>query len=301
MGPIQFNQLQFTPDGKELIINASVKAEECLSDVYIDEIIIENIDKIDTLDDFSIPSNNPVYRKQILSKEEEEKNKTREELISDLKNKYEDSSEVPESIRGEDDKLDESKLNDLLDNDIEELATEAGIELTKMVHKDTKETGTLIITEQDFNYQIDNENSEVIENDDKCKCKKHFKRSNTLELKKSKFDTLLFVYVKIKGTPCSDAPCGMDNTYTMQTVVNLYPFYQESMNYIKEIADNCRDRCETPTHFVDYILKLRALEISIKTGNYEDAIYYYKKFFMKTKEETQTNKRKTGGCCCGNS
>lgn len=103
---------------------------------------------------------------------------------------------------------------------------------------------------------------------------------------------LFFVYVRVKGTPTADTPCGMDNITTLGTVSNMYPFYQQAMDYIKEIESNC----SFPQAFTDYILRLKALELAIRTGNYPDAIKYYNRFFS-GKEKTFIRK---GGCGCGN-
>ncbi len=102
---------------------------------------------------------------------------------------------------------------------------------------------------------------------------------------------LLFVYVRTKGTPSSDTPCGMDNVTTLGTVSNMYPFYQQAMNYIGEIASNC----SMPQNFIDYILKLKGLELAVRTGNYPDAIKYYNKFF-----NGKATIKPGGGCGCGN-
>lgn len=106
-------------------------------------------------------------------------------------------------------------------------------------------------------------------------------------------NSLFFVYVRTKGTPTADTPCGMDNITTMATVTNVYPFYQQAMNYIGEIANTCA----IPQNFIDYILRLKALELSVKTGNYPDAIKYYNRFF-KGKSNVAIRK---GGCGCGTS
>lgn len=105
-------------------------------------------------------------------------------------------------------------------------------------------------------------------------------------------DGLLFVYIRTKGTPAPDTPCGEDNVTTLGTVVNVYPFYQQAMNYIGELASNC----SIPQNFTDYILKLKGLELAIRTGNYPDAIKYFNKFF-KNKSDVVIRK---GGCGCGN-
>ena len=105
-------------------------------------------------------------------------------------------------------------------------------------------------------------------------------------------NSLLFVYVRAKGTPAPDTPCGLDNITTLGTVTNMYPFYQQAMNYIGELASNC----SIPQNFTDYILKLKGLELAIRTGNYPDAIKYFNKFF-KNKSDVVIRK---GGCGCGN-
>lgn len=103
---------------------------------------------------------------------------------------------------------------------------------------------------------------------------------------------LLFVYVRAKGTPAADTPCGLDNITTLGTVTNMYPFYQQAMNYIGELANNCY----VSQNFTDYILKMKGLELAVRTGNYTDAIKFYNKFFN-GKENTVVRK---GGCSCGN-
>jgi hypothetical protein len=102
---------------------------------------------------------------------------------------------------------------------------------------------------------------------------------------------LFFVYVRVKGTPAVDTPCGMDNITTMSTVTNIYNFYQQSMSYIKELANNCT----MPKNFANYFLKLKGLELAIKTGNYAEAINLYKRFF-EGKENLVIGKE---GCGCG--
>lgn len=104
---------------------------------------------------------------------------------------------------------------------------------------------------------------------------------------------LFFVYVRVKGTPAADTPCGMDNITTLGTVTNMFPFYKKAMNYIEEVANNC----SVPQNFIDYILRLKALELSIRTCNYPDAVRYYNKFFN-GKDNIIIKK---GGCSCGSS
>ena len=89
-------------------------------------------------------------------------------------------------------------------------------------------------------------------------------------------DKILFVYAIATGTPAPDTPCGMDNSIVMSTVVNLYPVYQNTMCYLRELDSDC----QVPKGFIDMILRLKAVELCIRTGNYTKAISYWKKFFL---------------------
>lgn len=105
-------------------------------------------------------------------------------------------------------------------------------------------------------------------------------------------DGIFFVYVSVRGIASPETPCGMDNIVTMGTVANIYPYYRQAMNYIKELANTCT----IPKNFIDYMLKLKALKLAIRTGHYPDAIKYFNKFF-RGKGHTIHK----GGCGCGNS
>lgn len=106
-------------------------------------------------------------------------------------------------------------------------------------------------------------------------------------------DNLFFVYVKARGVVAPDTPCGMDTMIDMRPVLDWYPLYQQAMNYLKELGESCT----TPQNFIDFILKLKGLEIALKSKNYPEAIDYYNKFFKNSKF-TYSNKKK-GGCGCG--
>ena len=98
-------------------------------------------------------------------------------------------------------------------------------------------------------------------------------------------DNLFFVYVKTKGAPAANTPCGMDNITTLGVVSNLYPLYQHAFSYIKELGDTC----SIPKNFINYILQYKAFELAIKTGHYTEAIRYWKKFFMGIKDSVITS------------
>lgn len=111
-----------------------------------------------------------------------------------------------------------------------------------------------------------------------------------LSTKDIPLNNMLFVYAIAKGTPAPDTPCGFDNTIIMQTVVDLYPFYQNTLCFLKELNNSC----EVPKGFTDMILRLKALELCIRTGNYPQAIKYWKKFFSNNNRVVVT----TSNCKC---
>lgn len=88
--------------------------------------------------------------------------------------------------------------------------------------------------------------------------------------------SLLFVYVVVRGIHSPATPCGMDNTITLGTVVDLFPIYCKTISYLKELNSSC----SIPKNLIDMILRLKALELSLKTGNYIQAIEYWNKYFI---------------------
>ena len=103
---------------------------------------------------------------------------------------------------------------------------------------------------------------------------------------------LFFVTITTEGDIVNSAletlPCGADEHTTMGTTVDLYPYYVQAMQYINELSDNC----SIPENFIDFILRLKALDLAIKTGNYNTAIIYFQTFFDR-------NATITGGKDCG--
>lgn len=104
---------------------------------------------------------------------------------------------------------------------------------------------------------------------------------------------LFFVKVTTKGGPCNDIPCDWNKQSIIGTVANMYPIYQKGMNYIREMEKTC----SIPSGFIDFILKIEALELALKTGNYTLAAKYYR-MFMKGCNRNHNSSSK-GGCGCG--
>lgn len=192
---IQFNELRITPDGKKLVIDASVKDLNYYNDVYIDAIIIDSQNTYVS----NGPSSKPIFYYEISN--------------PNVTVTYPEYNGYVPSRQGNSGDINEKRVR---------------LEL------DSKILGDSIST------------------------------------------NLFFVYVIAKGTPSPDTPCGMDNQTTLGVVADLYPYYRSVMNGIKEISNEC----EIPRTFIDNLLRFKALELSLKTGNYIQAIKYWNKFFV---------------------
>lgn len=87
--------------------------------------------------------------------------------------------------------------------------------------------------------------------------------------------TMFFVYAVAGGSPAEDTPCGMDNVNSLGVTFSMCPIYNETMQYVKEVENTC----ELPKAFINKILQLKAIQYSINSGHYTQAIEYYNKFY----------------------
>lgn len=101
-------------------------------------------------------------------------------------------------------------------------------------------------------------------------------------------DSLFFVYVRVRGTYGPDTPCGCDDITTMASVTNMKPFYDNIMQYIREVGNDCVQ----PKGFIDQFLRTKSLEIAIRTRNYPQAIKLWREHRGKTPRVVK------GGCGC---
>ena len=65
----------------------------------------------------------------------------------------------------------------------------------------------------------------------------------------------------------------------MGTVVNTNLIYEKAMKYIRQV-DKC---CSIPKDLIDAFLQYKAVDLSIKTGNYTEAFRLWNKFFKDSK------------------
>lgn len=206
---IVFNQLNITPDGKHLVIEAVVEDSRYFDNVEIDSIVIDSQDTFVP----NGPSSKPIYTYTVKNDE------------------YDKTYSEPEDC-----------CSPVLEDEDDSYCLTEGSQQTRYIRMELSEK----------------------------------------ELGIPLTGSMLFVYVITKGYPSPDTPCGYDNSKAMGVVVNLYPYYQGMMNGVKEINDNC----SVPKYFINNILRFKAVELSIKTGNYIQAIKYWKQFFSGSKVRT---------------
>lgn len=100
--------------------------------------------------------------------------------------------------------------------------------------------------------------------------------------------TMFFVYAEATGTPSAGTPCGFDEATSVGVTFSLCPIYNETMQYVKEVENSCI----LPKNFINMILQFKAIQYSINSGHFTQAIKYYNKFYKNLSVGT------TNSCGC---
>jgi hypothetical protein len=111
------------------------------------------------------------------------------------------------------------------------------------------------------------------------------------ELLVDNLNHLFFVYVETIGNPSAETPCGADTSINVGVIYDRKPLYDRTLCFINKLDD----KCSVSKEFMDFILKMNALEYAFKTKDYSEAIYYFNKFFA-TKQACTTNPTITCNC-----
>jgi len=90
--------------------------------------------------------------------------------------------------------------------------------------------------------------------------------------KKDLSHNMFFVYFTVRGTPASDTPCRFDEKTTVGVTFDYNILYQNAMGFTRELADTCT----VPQGFIDFILNMEALRMSVETEHYIPAISHFK-------------------------
>lgn len=88
-------------------------------------------------------------------------------------------------------------------------------------------------------------------------------------------NTMFFVYAVAKGTPAPETPCGYDNINTLGVTFSMCPIVNRFMGYVKQVENTC----EIPKDFINLMLQQKAIQYSISSGHFIQAIDFYKKFY----------------------
>ena len=129
------------------------------------------------------------------------------------------------------------------------------------------------VSEKAVSIDMEGDLCECVREDGKIKSARLFIKAKDLNLD-SLENNLFFIYVKGGGYPEPGCPCGMDNEWHMCATAYYRPIYDSIMSYIKELSDTC----SIPRNFIDLILKLKAIRVSLDTGNYPVAVKLWKQW-----------------------
>ena len=93
-----------------------------------------------------------------------------------------------------------------------------------------------------------------------------------LNIKDIKADNkLVFVYVKVKGIPSPDTPCGMDNIYTLGVTYDTKALYGKIIPLFKNKEDNKQA-------LLDSLINLKAFNIYFDLGEFNRVIDIWESF-----------------------
>jgi hypothetical protein len=264
---VHFNSLKITPK-RSLIVDINILDIPYYEDVYLDSIIIDN-QKTYTP---SGPSNTPIYCKEIKGERHLDiGNIIKPSLegtyiiatIKDCTVKIFADKFIPNNYTIKDYSLDGKFII------VKDLKVEFNGKIISF-----KEATIYFCTPIESIYLVDvaEDTFNVIHHTNSKRFKIEIPEQELL----GNIDDLLFVYVKTKGNPAINTPCGEDSEYTLGVTINSGLLYSRAMNYIREL--NCE--CTSPRRFVDLILRYKALMLCLEFGNYTQAIKLYNKYFI---------------------
>lgn len=95
---------------------------------------------------------------------------------------------------------------------------------------------------------------------------------------------LLFITPNIIGNPAPDAPCNR-SANKIGVVYDKKVLMQKGLVYLKELGNSC----VIPKGFIDFILRVKALDMAIETCNYTEAIKYWEMLNRKSVKTVTNN------------
>ena len=138
-----------------------------------------------------------------------------------------------------------------------------------------------------------------VEDESYCYCYDENKQNVVLTIPKSKLggclkNNIFFVYIITAGEILPDTPKEFipNSNIAIGVVYNKLLFYLKAITYLDEL----NNRCSIPKELIDYILKLKALELNIATGNYVQVTKYWNKYFKVNNNGTNNSSCSTCSC-----
>lgn len=102
---------------------------------------------------------------------------------------------------------------------------------------------------------------------------------------------MFFVYLELTGTPGEGTPCTLDEM-TLGVTYDYGVFFNQAMNYTRELADNC----VMPQNFANFILNYDALKIAVETEHYTPAIGFWRRLINDKSASVSYTNLKPCGC-----
>ena len=84
-------------------------------------------------------------------------------------------------------------------------------------------------------------------------------------------NNMLFITITLQGNIDISCPCGKD----IMTYTAVFADACTMMNNLSTYTTELNQECSIPKGFINYLLLFKALEYSLKTCNYKDAIKYW--------------------------
>lgn len=102
---------------------------------------------------------------------------------------------------------------------------------------------------------------------------------------------MFFVYLEFIGPYGEDTPCTLDEM-TLGVTYDYGVFFNQAMNYTRELADNC----VMPQNFANFILNYDALKIAVETEHYTPAIGFWRRLINDKSASVSYVNLKPCGC-----
>lgn len=297
MGPIKFNILEISPDGKTLTIDAEIIDNEANKNVFIKSLYINsknnflekgvNTEKYSYYKSLATEEIIPSSTKRYLDLHNYENSQLGDSVLATLSEDdyWNGTTNSMGIIRGNlnsDDKtcyrsLYSYDINSVLpfrtDNNSESiLSYEADSSTSSGITLVFKESN-VIISQELYNLYMSHAykiagtiREEIIPESsstyyDKKRIQLTINSESLLDL--SNFNESLF-YVYVETVDSEDLEL---KKYSLGVTFNTYNIYNKSLNFVKELGINCI----IPRNFIDFILQFEALKASVESNHYVEA------------------------------